>query len=136
MPIVLTSMPKIARIKYRKTIQDLLDQNKRKERQVKIDFNKQHGKYGIKFISYAQRAWKKKMQFNLTLKDFIAIDTMSCIYCGGKPTGYDRIDNNVGYIRSNIVPCCPKCNMIKYTSSYQQFMDHICKIYRYNFNKR
>lgn len=34
-----------------------------------------------------------------------------CVYCGDtKRVGCDRIDNNVGHIKSNVVPCCIECN--------------------------
>lgn len=38
-----------------------------------------------------------------------------CNYCGdhdGK-LSLDRIDNSIGHIKTNVVPCCYRCNMIK-----------------------
>jgi hypothetical protein len=29
-----------------------------------------------------------------------------------KLTGIDRVDNSIGYVTSNIVPCCQICNMM------------------------
>jgi hypothetical protein len=37
-----------------------------------------------------------------------------CIYCGSKgKVGCDRIDNTIGHIKSNIVPCCTRCNTVR-----------------------
>ena len=34
-----------------------------------------------------------------------------CIYCGDTNyIGADRLDNNIGHIKSNVVPCCVICN--------------------------
>lgn len=44
-----------------------------------------------------------------------------CHYCGGKlgkrcPTGgLDRIDNAIGYVKGNVLPCCGVCNMTRGT---------------------
>lgn len=37
--------------------------------------------------------------------------TKECIYCGDSHrVGCDRIDNNKGHTRENVVPCCIECN--------------------------
>ena len=42
---------------------------------------------------------------------------MGCAYCGDKPTplhmSLDRLDNSVGHIESNVVPCCFFCNYLQ-----------------------
>jgi bacterioferritin-associated ferredoxin len=46
---------------------------------------------------------------------------MPCFYCGEAPAtaskcqlnGIDRVDNDVGYVEANVVPCCPTCNYMK-----------------------
>lgn len=39
------------------------------------------------------------------------IITKSCVYCGdNKNVGCDRIDNNKGHTKDNVVPCCVVCN--------------------------
>jgi len=37
----------------------------------------------------------------------------SCFYCGDLSSGCDRIDNSIGHIKSNCVPCCHRCNTIR-----------------------
>ena len=71
-----------------------------------------------------------------------------CYYCGGAPVlkvptmqkryngyflanGLDRLDNQKGYVKENVVPCCKFCNAAKSTLTISEFRDHIEKIYRY-----
>lgn len=124
------------RDKYDITIKDLYYRLWSKERKVRIVFGRKYGKSGSKFICYSQRAWDKGLSFSLTVSDFIALDSLSCIYCGDKPTGYDRYNNDIGYIKSNIVPCFPSCNMMKFKGSHKEFMLKIRKIYNFTYRKR
>lgn len=52
--------------------------------------------------------------------------TSSCFYCGRPPEicgsrgaenskrmGLDRVNNDVGYVSNNVVPCCFQCNRVK-----------------------
>lgn len=35
----------------------------------------------------------------------------TCVYCGDdKNVGCDRLDNSLGHLKSNVVPCCVTCN--------------------------
>lgn len=60
---------------------------------------------------------KDKLQTPYSVCD-IDIDWMinnifkkECVYCGDtNRLGCDRIDNNIGHIKSNVVPCCYECN--------------------------
>ena len=37
-----------------------------------------------------------------------------CIYCGDtNNVGCDRIDNNKGHLKENVVPCCVDCNVAR-----------------------
>ena len=39
------------------------------------------------------------------------IMTKKCTYCGDtEEIGADRIDNSIGHIKSNVIPCCKTCN--------------------------
>lgn len=68
-----------------------------------------------------------------------------CHYCGNPPSavfrytgtkiavdlihaGIDRVDNSVGYIQSNVVSCCSRCNYAKKAESYDDFIDMCRKV--------
>jgi len=36
-----------------------------------------------------------------------------CYYCGYPSNGVDRIDNSIGHIMTNCIPCCHTCNVAR-----------------------
>lgn len=94
---------------------------------------------------YKKSAQKRNLKYQLTEQDFDELVTSSCVYCGdvltnvkkgqGKTsgdfyyTGIDRIDNNIGYIKTNCVSCCWKCNNMKWKYGRDEFLKHIEKIH-------
>lgn len=79
--------------------------------------------------------------FALSKEDFDAIIEQDCHYCGEPPAmrlyhnnrghpfnGIDRRDNAVGYVLSNVVPCCKVCNNAKKDLSYESFLSWVRKI--------
>lgn len=54
----------------------------------------------------------------------------------GCPSGYDRIDNDKGYTKDNISPCCFRCNIMKMNISHTDFTKHIKKIHDNIYGKR
>jgi hypothetical protein len=83
--------------------------------------------------------------FKLTEEECLGLFKQNCHYCGDGPSniksyfkdknikaqymGIDRIDNTKGYYINNVVPCCRKCNRAKDIMSYDDFKNHITKIY-------
>ena len=70
-----------------------------------------------KAIAIAKSAHKT---FNFTKEDYVSIINQPCVYCNNflKPDnsygiGLDRIDNTIGYSKSNCVSCCVTCNKIR-----------------------
>ncbi len=52
-----------------------------------------------------------------------------CVFCGGETLGgMDRLDNSRGYEKSNVVSCCPWCNVIKYVASLEELRDHLLEM--------
>jgi hypothetical protein len=105
-------------------------------------FNKLYG-------SYKLRSKRKKIPFDLDKEQFKMLVTDVCHYCGSKPlqeygdnscngkfmyNGIDRLDSKKGYTSNNSVTCCKMCNYAKLTSSKDQFLNWIEKVYKYNFN--
>lgn len=74
------------------------------------------------------RAEKRSIEWALSVSDVEEIIFQNCFYCGIPPTqlkklphsqdglrynGIDRINNQIGYIKDNVVPCCGICNSAK-----------------------
>jgi alkylhydroperoxidase family enzyme len=77
--------------------------------------------------------------WELSLEQFKELSQGSCHYCGLPPeratlvgkelrNGIDRVDNNLGYVRTNCVSCCATCNSMKMDMTVEAFMTHIAKI--------
>lgn len=88
---------------------------------------------------YKSSAIKRKLVFSITKIEFKELTQKNCYYCKSPPlngggiksfryygpythNGLDRVDNNVGYILINVVPCCKFCNYAKHTSSQEEFV--------------
>lgn len=64
-----------------------------------------------------------------------------CHYCGYTPelnnsaynpyNGIDRLDNALGYIKENAVPCCRRCNLAKHVMTEQEFLELALQIVKY-----
>jgi hypothetical protein len=94
--------------------------------------------------SYRFMAQKSNKEFNIPLEAFKTITSSDCFYCGSPPSkikkmpkyalgsylynGIDRLDYLKGYTLDNIVPCCTRCNMMKWVLSREDFLNHIEKI--------
>lgn len=124
-----------------KHLEDLVKQDKH-----------QQGFRNYLYRSSARNAEERKHKFNLTYDEFISLVKQDCFYCGEKPrpasldllkkrgntkeptfyyNGIDRIDPSGDYDLENCVPCCPRCNYMKHTSTQQDFYSQIVKIYNH-----
>jgi len=124
---------------------------------LKIETNQRNpGQSGLSdvYSNYKKNARIRNLEFSITKLEFSEISKKNCYYCGGQPSntnivhydrpkqsqdhekyiynGLDRIDNNLGYILSNIVPCCKKCNFMKWNLNSDEFITHIRKISYHN----
>ena len=83
-----------------------------------------------KYRDYKLGAKYRKIEFNLSYEDFKNFWQKSCYYCGEKieKIGLDRIDNEKGYLIENIVSCCKICNLMKRSSSKDDFLNQCQKI--------
>lgn len=99
--------------------------------------NKAKMKYGTPeyigsqvYLKYKQRSPKRGLEFSLTVDDFVSNVKENCYYCGDfyHGVGLDRVDNDKGYIKSNIVSCCQECNFMKRSLSLDVFIDKCNKI--------
>lgn len=128
-----------------------------KKEKVKENFDKYretrklpHGEAHKKNIynRYKREALRKKYAFEITIEEFTEITQRNCHYCDATPTpfatgnnqrrnglyvgnGIDRMDNNIGYIYENCVPCCTECNYAKRKRSYNEFISWIHKAHNH-----
>lgn len=80
------------------------------------------------FERYQNDAAERNLEFSLSFNDFLTITKRNCFYCGDAPAsikkeshgfgeylynGLDRADNDLGYVPSNCVPACKRCNSLK-----------------------
>lgn len=93
---------------------------------------------------YKSNAKRKNIKFLLSRDICVNLLLDNCYYCGEKPTnttrrkglktqitynGIDRLYNNLGYIKNNVVTCCKECNYLKSDMNHDYFMNKIEKIY-------
>ena len=62
------------------------------------------------------------------------IISQSCYLCGKESddfhtNGIDRIDNNIGYEKNNVLPCCGDCNYMKREFNLDHLLIKYCQIY-------
>lgn len=101
------------------------------------------------FDNYKRAAKRRKYEFNISFDFFSKLITSNCYYCGSSPNmsckygrgklatdyskfkynGIDRLNNDIGYIQNNCVPCCKICNNSKATLSLKEWKAWIKKIY-------
>ncbi len=103
----------------------------------------------VLFCQYKRGADFRNLNWNLTIEEFAEITKLPCHYCkvesslkvkGSKgirvdhglyvANGIDRKDNNKGYSKENVLPCCTKCNKAKGTQSYEEFLEWLSLIRR------
>jgi len=101
------------------------------------------------YAAYKRGAKHRGHSFTISKETFKIIVKSNCFYCGEEPkqicqnngkgnfygnfiyNGIDRIDNTLGYVASNIVPCCFKCNQMKLSKTQEDFLKKIKNIYEY-----
>lgn len=96
------------------------------------------------YRAYIKGAKIRNLSFELSLDSFLKLTSSECAYCGAKPcrvsirkrtngpwiyNGIDRVDNTLGYIPGNMVPCCYRCNSAKQNHTLANFFDWIHRIY-------
>lgn len=96
------------------------------------------------YSGYAKSARNRKITWDISKEQFREITSQDCFYCGCTPSSYynrddlngryiyngiDRINNTIGYVRDNCVPCCWNCNRAKQILSISDFKSWIFKVY-------
>lgn len=101
----------------RKSIKKWKLNNKDKVKLMNKEWNE---KFPLKKrLSHARDIARSRNYFcNITDEQFISYWNSPCTYCQKsilKETGIglDRINNDIGYVATNVVPCCGVCNKIR-----------------------
>lgn len=78
-----------------------------------------------RFREYKWRAKKKNLRFSLSFRMFKALLELPCYYCGRKLSlmSIDRVNSDKGYIRSNVVTSCVRCNGAKSDLTVDEFLE-------------
>ena len=67
----------------------------------------------------------------LTREQWETIASRNCTFCGSEPfqrpsgTGIDRVDSSIGYTVENSMPCCYECNIMKGSTTLEEFIARI-----------
>lgn len=95
------------------------------------------------YAKLKRSALVRKYQFCLSIEEAQYLGQQDCHYCGAEPreifnqgecngsilrNGLDRVDNTVGYIINNLVPCCSTCNRAKHILTLSEFQSWISRI--------
>lgn len=99
------------------------------------------------YSSYRRSSRAREHEFDITKELFQLITKLPCNYCGTLPSqvwqrknlyksqyvysGLDRVNSSVGYISTNIVPCCKRCNIAKRNFTQADFINHSKQIAAY-----
>jgi len=117
-------------------IEHILAYNKIRDIPIKIEsYDLFPNHKSVSYNDYKNRANKKNLTFELTLDEFNSYIHNDCYICGKKfeegihTNGIDRIDNNEGYILSNIASCCSECNYMKKHFSFNTMMEKFSKTF-------
>jgi hypothetical protein len=93
------------------------------------------------YNNYRTSAKRRNKEWGLDFDIFLREIIKPCSYCGRigtnyfnptndweerfEYTGLDRVDSSVGYLESNVVPCCKSCNRAKSDMSVEDFYQWI-----------
>lgn len=93
------------------------------------------------YNKYKRDAKRRKFDWKLPYILFFSIIMQPCHYCGIEHSlrvstnegelnynGIDRVDNKLGYLIDNTVPCCAKCNRMKGTLTKSEFLSLVLAI--------
>src|SRR5208337_3847659 len=103
-------------------------------RRCQIGISEDTARINELFGDYRRNAMNRDLVFSLSRREAEMLFIASCHYCGQTPSPYngiDRKENSVGYLLSNCVSCCARCNRIKHVLGYDDFLGHLKKLLEY-----
>lgn len=89
-------------------------------------------KGSVSFTHYKADAKARSIPFHLTQSQFTELTAQPCWYCrverNGQPVGLDKVNPKGPYRIDNVVPSCATCNVLKWDTPQNVFLDKACKI--------
>jgi hypothetical protein len=88
------------------------------------------------YAQYRCDALRRNKSFELNHDEFLSFVSRPCYYCGSDPIkfgGIDRVENAIGYLPNNCVPCCKICNIAKRDMPRTDFLSWLRRAYQHNF---
>ena len=94
---------------------------------------------------YKRKARSRNLEWRLSKQEVRYLTKQRCFYCNALPTaitlrpgvngdytynGIDRVDNSLGYIPDNAVPCCRNCNLAKRDMDVTTFVAWVKRAYQ------
>src|SRR6266481_2597154 len=82
------------------------------------------------YAAYVRKSKERNLTFRLSLEEFEQIISDGrCGYCGEyEILGLDRVDNRIGYLKSNVIACCSECNFMKRDMDKHRFIRRVILI--------
>lgn len=106
------------------------------------------------YRQYKKGAEDRGYLFTLTFEEMESLIYKNCYFCNQSPeehkgesvykahegtfkrNGIDRLDNTIGYVFSNCVPCCFTCNKMKLDYTKEMFTEKVKQIYEFFIKKK
>lgn len=83
----------------------------------------------VRFTRAEASATRNGKSWDLLPDEYVNLIMQNCMYCNhnvGTGTGLDRINNDLGYIIDNVVPCCEECNTARMNNfTHEEMKIHI-----------
>ena len=107
------------------------DYRAKNKEKLKQERERYRGTLNGRYSEYKGSAKSRDIKFDLTKEGFSSFWRKPCTYCGDEieTIGLDRIDPEGAYSKNNLVACCGTCNVMKMDKTFEEFRNHIIKIY-------
>lgn len=121
------------------------DPGRYEKRRLQMTMEAGHAGKTVFLGDYKKSARIKGIPWDLTDHEALRLSQLNCEYCGVTPShkrygsrkaehrafvhnGIDRVDNSLGYVEGNVVPCCRTCNISKRATPVDEWLDWVDRV--------